>query len=90
MKRPIITEFLGDGIELEEAHKIYKFNPELWSYIQAQDKHIDYVESQLKESEKAKTSIKGEMKVLSELTDFGRGKKFGLQRALQFLTSNPK
>ena len=47
MKRPIITEFLGDGIELEEAHEIYKMNPELWSYIQAQDKHIDYVESQL-------------------------------------------
>ena len=47
MKRPIITEFLDDGIELEEAHEIYKMNPELWSYIQAQDKHIDYVESQL-------------------------------------------
>ena len=61
MKRPIITEFLDDGIELEEAHEIYKMNPELWSYIQAQDKHIDYVESQLKERDLYISQLEGEI-----------------------------
>ena len=46
-----------------------------------------YLLNNQKSIEKAKTSIRGEMSVLSELTDFTRGKKFGLQRALQFLTS---
>ena len=49
-----------------------------------------YSISNQKAIEKAKTSIKGEMKVLSELTEFHRGKKFGLQRALQFITAKYK
>ena len=45
MRRPNITDFMGDGFTLDKAHKQYLENLELWNYIQAQDKYIDYFEA---------------------------------------------
>ena len=44
VKRPSITDHLGKETTLEEAHNIYVGSPKLWSFIQAQDKYIDYLE----------------------------------------------
>ena len=99
MKRPIITEFLGDGIELEEAHEIYKMNPELWSYIQAQDKHIDYVESQLEKESKQYNTLFGivngfTMNGNDPIEEYDNGYNQALENLgdllQEFLTSNPK
>ena len=47
MIRPVITEFMGDGFTLNKAHKQYLDNLELWNYIQALDKYIDYLETDI-------------------------------------------
>jgi hypothetical protein len=47
MKKPEIINFFKKGATLEEVHKIYENNPELWAYIQAQDKYMDYLESEI-------------------------------------------
>jgi hypothetical protein len=47
MKKPEIINFFKKGTTLEEVHKIYENNPELWAYIQAQDKYMYYLESEI-------------------------------------------
>jgi hypothetical protein len=44
MNRPIITEFLGDGLELYDVQKKYLECIELYNYMQALDTYIDYME----------------------------------------------
>ena len=50
MKRPVITEFMGDGFTLNKAHKQYLENLELWRYLQALDAYCDELE--MEESER--------------------------------------
>ena len=45
INRPLITEFMGDGFNLNKAHKQYLDNLELWNYVQALDKYADDLES---------------------------------------------
>ena len=55
MKRPLITEFMGDGFTLNKAHKQYLENLELWNYIQALDAYCDELEAILNKHNIAKT-----------------------------------
>ena len=45
MRRPLITEFMGDGFTINKAHKQYLENLELWHYIQALDAYCDELET---------------------------------------------
>lgn len=47
LKRPVITEYMGDGFKLDKTHKMYLNNLELWNYIQALDEYCDNLESKL-------------------------------------------
>jgi hypothetical protein len=50
MKKPEIINFFKKGATLAYVHEIYKLNPELWAYIQAQDKHINFLTEKIKEA----------------------------------------
>jgi hypothetical protein len=49
LKRPVITEFMGNGFTLNKVHKQYLENLELWNYVQALDDYCDSLESKLSE-----------------------------------------
>jgi hypothetical protein len=51
--RPLITEFLGDGFDLQKAHEAYLNNIELWNYIQALDAYCDELDEVWNEAIKA-------------------------------------
>ena len=50
LKRPVITEFMGDGFFLNKAHEQYLNNLELWHYVQTLDAYCDELESKLNEA----------------------------------------
>jgi len=48
MKRPEIKDFFSEKTDLETVHAIYTKSPHLYSYTNALDMYIDYLEDQLK------------------------------------------
>jgi len=48
MKRPNIKDFFQEKTDLETVHSEYTKSPHLFSYANALDRYIDYLEDQLK------------------------------------------
>jgi hypothetical protein len=51
MKRPEIKDFFHEKTDLETIHAIYTKSPHLFSYANALDRYIDFLEDKLEKNE---------------------------------------